>query len=260
MRLALIPKGAQMSETVTAAVLIIGNEILSGRTQDLNMSYLGTRLNELGIQVREARVVADDESEIVAALNTLRTRYDYLFTTGGIGPTHDDITADSVAKAFGVGIDYHPQAYQAFKDYFEETGLEANEARMRMARVPDGAALIDDSIEFMPGFQMENVFVLAGVPSVAREMFEGASKRLRRGTTLKSRSIKCHTGEGAVAGALGGLQKRYPDVDMGSYPWTEDGRHGTTLVLRSRNPFILDESFDKVFEMVEQLGGGPLEE
>ena len=249
-----------MSETVTAAVLIIGNEILSGRTQDLNMSYLGTRLNELGIQLQEARVVTDDETEIVDALNALRARYDYIFTTGGIGPTHDDITADSVAKAFGVGIDYHPQAYQAFKDYFEETGMEANEARMRMARVPDGAALIDDSVEFMPGFQMENVFVLAGVPSVAQEMFEGASKRLRRGTTLQSRSIKCHTGEGAVAQALAGLQASYPEVDMGSYPWTDGGRHGTSLVLRGAERATLDEAFDKVFEMARQLGGEPVEE
>ena len=256
----LAPSTVHRSETITAAVLIIGNEILSGRTQDLNLSFLATRLNELGIQMREARVVADDETEIVDALNSLRNRYDYVFTTGGIGPTHDDITADSVAKAFGVGIDYHAQAFQAFKDYFKEIGLEANEARMRMARTPHGAALIDDKVDLMPGFQMKNVFVLAGVPSVAREMFEGASKRLRGGTTLLSRSMRCHTGEGTVAEALGTLQKAYPDVDMGSYPWTVDGRHGTTLVLRSADTAMLDEAFDKVFEMVKHLGGEPLEE
>ena len=249
-----------MTESVTAAVLIIGNEILSGRTQDLNMSFLGTRLNELGIQMKEARVVSDDEKDIVDALNVLRSRYDYVFTTGGIGPTHDDITADSVAKAFGVGIDYHPGAYQAFVDYFEETGMEANEARMRMARIPDGGALIDGSLEFMPGFQMDNVFVLAGVPSVAQEMFEGASKRLRRGTTLQSRSIRCNTGEGAVAAALGTIQDAYPGVDIGSYPWTEDGRHGTSLVLRSGNRSSLDEAFDQVLAMAKRLGGEPVEE
>ena len=249
-----------MTETVTAAVLIIGNEILSGRTQDLNLSFLGICLNELGIQMKEARVVGDDETEIIDALNVLRNRYDYVFTTGGIGPTHDDITADSVAKAFGVGIDYHPEAFQAFKDYFKEIGLETNEARMRMARTPDGAELINGNVDLMPGFQMDNVFVLAGVPSVAREMFEGASKQLRRGATLLSRSMRCHAGEGTVASALGTLQKTYPGVDMGSYPWTEGGRHGTSLVLRSADTVMLDEAFDKVFEMVKGLGGDPLEE
>ena len=249
-----------MTQAVTAAVLIIGNEILSGRTQDLNMSFLGTRLNEFGIQMREARVVADDEDEIIAALNLLRNRYDYVFTTGGIGPTHDDITADSVAKAFGVGIDYHPEAYVAFKKFFEETGMEANEARMRMARTPDGAALIDNSVDFMPGFQMDNVYVLAGVPSVAQEMFEAASKHLRRGITLQSRSIRCNTGEGAVAEALGVIQITYQNVDIGSYPWTEDGIHGTNLVLRSGEQMALDEAFTAVFEMVEQLDGKPIEE
>lgn len=253
-------QGTQMTETVTAAVLIIGNEILSGRTQDLNMSYLGTRLNELGIQMKEARVIADDETEIVAALNVLRHRYDYVFTTGGIGPTHDDITADSVATAFGVGIDYHPAAYQAFKEYFEKTGMEANAARMRMARIPNGAALLDDTVEHMPGFQMGNVFVLAGVPAVAQEMFEAVSVRLRHGTPLESRSIRCNTGEGTVAEALGTIQDTYPNADIGSYPWTKNGRHGTSLVIRSGDRAVLDEVFEQVLEMVKRLGGEPLEE
>ena len=249
-----------MSESVTAAVLIIGNEILSGRTQDLNMSFLGARLNELGIQMKEARVIADDEIEIVAALNALRTRYDYVFTTGGIGPTHDDITADSVAKAFGVAIDYHPEAFDAFQQYFEAAGMEANDARMRMARVPDGGLLIDDSVDFMPGFQMDNVFVLAGVPSVARRMFEGASKQLRRGQPMHSRSIRCNTGEGAIADALSTIQQDFPNAEIGSYPWTENDHHGTTLVVRSTDLTTLDKVFDKVMDMSTRLGGDPVEE
>ena len=151
-----------MSEAITAAVLVIGNEILSGRTQDANIGFLGQELNAIGIRLMEARVVADEPAEIVAAVNALRARYDFLFTTGGIGPTHDDITADSIAAAFDIGIDHHPAVYKMLKTYFEENGFEANEARMRMARIPDGATLIDNDLSLVPGFRIENVFVLAG--------------------------------------------------------------------------------------------------
>ena len=249
-----------MSESVSAAILLIGNEILSGRTQDLNLNYLAKRLNELGIQVKEARVVSDVEAEIVEALNALRHRYDYVFTTGGIGPTHDDITADSVASAFGVGVNYHPEVYELLKSHFESQGVDPNEARMRMARVPDGAALIDNSVSLAPGFQIDNVFVLAGVPKIAQSMFEGASKRLKRGSTMLSRSVLCNSGEGSVAQPLGKLQEKYPDVDMGSYPWSRDGRYGTSLVLRCSDQEQLDAAFSEVFAMVEAIGGKPSEE
>ncbi len=249
-----------MSDTITAAVLIIGNEILSGRTQDANLAYLGKSLNEIGIQLKEARVVSDDEAEIVDAVNALRARYDYVFTTGGIGPTHDDITADSVAKAFGVGIDYHPEVYEVLKANFESRGMEVNEARMRMARVPDGAKLIDNTVSLAPGFEIENVFVLAGVPSIARAMFDGAKNRLRRGATVLSRSIRVHVGEGTVAADLAEAQAVFPDVDMGSYPWSEDGKYGTSLVLRSIDRERLDLAFDHVFKLTEALGGKPHEE
>jgi len=249
-----------MSDLVTAAVLVIGNEILSGRTQDANVAFLGKSLNELGIRLKEVRVISDDEAEIVGAVNALRARYDYVFTTGGIGPTHDDITADSIAAAFGVGIGYHPEIYQKLKDSFENRGYEANEARMRMARVPDGAQLIDNEISLAPGFQIGNVFVLAGVPSIARAMFKGASHRLRRGKVVLSRSIRVMTGEGTIAKALADLQEAYPDVEMGSYPWSLDGTYGTSLVLRATDADRLALAFDRVFAAALELGGQPTEE
>ncbi|MDA0220877.1 MAG: molybdopterin-binding protein [Proteobacteria bacterium] len=249
-----------MSDLVTAAVLVIGNEILSGRTQDANVAFLGKSLNDLGIRLKEVRVVSDEEAEIVDAVNALRARWDYVFTTGGIGPTHDDITADSIAAAFGVGIDYHPEVYRKLKENFESRGFEANEARMRMARVPDGAQLIDNEISLAPGFQIGNVFVLAGVPSIARAMFRGASHRLRRGKVVLSRSIRVMTGEGTIARALSDLQDQYRDVEMGSYPWSLDGTYGTSLVLRATDPDRLAEAFDKVFAAAAELGGTPSEE
>ena len=246
-----------MSDTITAAVLVIGNEILSGRTKDANIAYLGQELNHIGIRLTESRIVADDEQDIVDALNALRARYDYVFTTGGIGPTHDDITADSVAAAFGVGIDYHPEVYQVLREYFENNGLEANEARMRMARVPDGASLIDNDVSLAPGFQLDNVFVLAGVPRIARNMFERAKSRLRHGETMLSRSVRCHVGEGTVAEGLSALQAQYTDIDIGSYPWSENGKHGTSLVARSTDEQRLKQAADDIYALVEKLGGEP---
>ncbi len=248
------------SKTVTAAVLLIGNEILSGRTQDANLNHIAKGLTEVGVKMAEARVVPDIEGEIVEAVNALRAKYDYVFTTGGIGPTHDDITADSIAAAFGVGIGYHPDIYDVLKASFESRGFEANEARMRMARVPDGAQLIDNEISLAPGFQIGNVFVLAGFPSIARAMFEGASHRLRRGPVVLSRSIRVMVGEGAIAKPLADLQDAYPDVEMGSYPWSKDGTYGTSLVLRATDAARLAEAFDKVFAAALALGGKPAEE
>ena len=249
-----------MPGTVTAAALIIGNEILSGRTQDQNLAFLGEKLGEMGIRLKEARVVSDDAEDIAAALDALRTRYDYVFTTGGIGPTHDDITADSVARAFGVGIDYHPEVYAMLKAWFESKGQEANEARMRMARIPDGAEILDNELTLAPGFQIENVFVLAGVPSIARKMFDGAKRRLKGGAPVCSRAIRVHVGEGTVAEALGAIQAAFPDIDIGSYPWSEGGAFGTSLVMRGTLPARVDKAFAEVFAMAERLGGAPREE
>lgn len=247
-------------KTVTACLIIIGDEVLSGRTQDANLSFLGENLNEAGVRLAEARVIPDDDATIQATVNECRAAFDYVFTTGGIGPTHDDITADSIAAAFGVGIGYHPDVYELLKNNFEGRGFEANEARMRMARVPDGATLIDNEISLAPGFQIENVFVLAGVPSIARSMFEGAKNRLRRGAVVLSRSIRVHCGEGTIAEPLAALQDEFPEIDMGSYPWHKDGKYGTSLVLRGTDPAVLDTAYDAVFAAAAEVGGDPVDE
>ncbi len=249
-----------MSETVTAAVVVIGNEILSGRTRDANIVFLAENLTGLGIRLKEVRVVGDVEDEIVAAVNELRHRYTYVFTTGGIGPTHDDITADSIAAAFGVGIRVHPAVRDMLVAYARARGIEPNEARMRMARIPDGARLIDNEVSMAPGFRIGNVFVLAGVPEIARAMFRAARSGLRGGPRMLSRAIRVHCGEGTIADALRTLQQEFPGVDMGSYPWRDDGVFGTSIVLRSIDCEHLDTAFGRVFCACAEAGGDPVEE
>lgn len=237
----------------TAAVLLIGDEILSGRTKDKNLGFLADYLTALGIDLKEARVVADEEDDIVAALNALRTRWTYVFTTGGIGPTHDDITADAVAKAFGVEIDQDPRAVEILLSYFEEIGREPNEARMRMARIPKGASLIDNPVSRAPGFQMGNVFVMAGVPKIMNAMMEDVATRLTRGVPMQSRTIEFRGGEGDVAKPLGEIQKAFAGVVIGSYPFQADDGFATNLVLRSRDAALLDQAVAAVTAMAEEL-------
>jgi molybdenum cofactor synthesis domain-containing protein len=196
---------------VTAAALIIGNEILSGRTHDVNLKHLGIELNKLGIQVREARVVADIEEEIVAAVNQCRAKYDYVFTTGGIGPTHDDITADCIAKAFGQKLILHPEAERILRERVKAMGGEVTEARLRMARTPEHAELLYNEVSGLPGFKVDNVFVMAGIPRVMQAMFQAAIPFLEGGVTLLSRTIGSYVPEGTIATALGLLQDDYPD-------------------------------------------------
>lgn len=237
----------------TAAVLLIGDEILSGRTKDKNLGFLADFLTALGIDLKEARVVADTRGDIVAAVNALRTRYTYVFTTGGIGPTHDDITADAVAAAFGVAIDHDPKAVELLQTYFASIGREPNEARMRMARIPKGASLIANPVSVAPGFQMENVFVMAGVPKIMNAMMEDVAPRLTRGVPLQSRSIEFRGGEGDAAKPLGEIQKQYPTVVIGSYPFQAPDGFATNLVLRSRDAAALAEAHDAVVSMARQL-------
>jgi molybdenum cofactor synthesis domain-containing protein len=218
---------------VTAGLLVIGDEILSGRTKDKNIGYIADHLTAIGIQLKEARIVADEEGEIVAALNALRARYDYVFTTGGIGPTHDDITADAVAKAFGVGIDVDERALTPMKAYFARRGVELTPARLRMARIPFGAELVENSISIAPGFMLGNVIVMAGIPSIMQVMLDSATKYLKTGKKMLSAAIDLHRPEGEIAAMFGDLQQRFPDVPMGSYPFIRDNRPGTQLVLRS---------------------------
>ena len=237
----------------TAAVLLIGDEILSGRTKDKNLGFIADYMTALGIDLREARLVPDVEDEIVAALNALRQRYSYVFTTGGIGPTHDDITADAVAKAFGVEIDHDPKAVEILLAYFKEMGREPNEARMRMARIPKGATLIDNPVSRAPGFQMGNVFVMAGVPKIMNAMMEDVAKRLTRGVPMASKSVEFRGGEGDAAKPLGEIQKAYPAVVIGSYPFQAPDGFATNLVLRSRDQAVLEEAYQAVCRMAQEL-------
>ena len=237
----------------TAAVLLIGDEILSGRTKDKNLGFIADYLVDLGIDLKEARCVADDEDDIVAAVNALRTRYTYVFTTGGIGPTHDDITADAVAKAFGVPIEHDPRAVDILKRYFKEIGREPNEARMRMARVPQGATLIENAVSKAPGFRIENVFVMAGVPKVMNSMMDAIAPSLEKGIPMQSRTIALQGGEGDVAKPLGEIQARYTDVFIGSYPFEGATGFATNLVVRSRNPEALTKAEAEVKAIAESL-------
>jgi molybdenum cofactor synthesis domain-containing protein len=239
----------------TAAMLVIGDEILSGRTQDTNSNYVARQLTSLGIDLKEVRVVGDDENEIVAALNALRARYDFVFTTGGIGPTHDDITADAVAKAFGVGIGYHPEAYAALEARYEKG--QFNDARKRMARIPDGGTLIKNSASVAPGFQVGNVFVMAGVPMVMRAMMEEVVTRLPRGETVKSITVSADLPEGAIAQGLSDIQKTFPQTAIGSYPWYRDGRFGAQLVARSRDAEAVEAAAAAIEAMIVDLGAVP---
>ncbi|MGQ0485951.1 MAG: competence/damage-inducible protein A [Hyphomicrobiales bacterium] len=237
----------------TAAVLLIGDEILSGRTKDKNLGFIADYLTALGIDLMEARVVPDVQEEIAAAVNALRVRYTYLFTTGGIGPTHDDITADAVAMAFGVAIDHHPDAVATLTAYFKEIGREPNEARLRMARVPKDAALIDNPVSKAPGFQIGNVFVMAGVPKIMQAMLEQVTPRLAKGVPMQSRAIEVLGGEGDLARPLAEIQSRHPRVAIGSYPFQSASGFAANLVLRSRDFSALDAAEAEVKAMAQQL-------
>jgi molybdenum cofactor synthesis domain-containing protein len=242
---------------VTACVIIIGNEILSGRTQDANLAFLARGLDGIGIRVREARVIADDAMAIKTTLNAARHTFDYVFTTGGIGPTHDDITAQSIADAFGVPLILHPEAKRLLETHYPPGHL--NEARMRMAMVPEGAVLLPNPISRAPGFQIGNVFVLPGVPSVMQGIFEQLKYRLQGGQKVLSRSLSCHLAEGTLAGDLGGLQSRYPDIEIGSYPYFRRGDFGVTLVLRGTDSNRLAAATDELKRLIRALGGEPQE-
>jgi molybdenum cofactor synthesis domain-containing protein len=222
-------------ETVTAAMLVIGDEILSGRTKDKNIGYVAEFLTNIGVDLSEVRVVPDVEAEIVSAINALRRRYTYVFTTGGIGPTHDDITADSVAKAFEVGIDVHTKAVELLQARFG--GSYLNEARLRMARIPDGAELILNKVSAAPGFRIGNVHVMAGVPAIMQAMMDEIAPTLKTGKKMLSESIRADAREGDIGTPLAAVAKAYPDVSIGSYPFYDEGNGpNTNVVVRSRDP------------------------
>ena len=221
---------------VTAAILVIGDEILSGRTKDKNIGYIAEYLTTIGVDLKEVRVVPDEEPEIIGALNALRKRYTYVFTTGGIGPTHDDITADCVAKAFGVSIDYHPEAVALLKANWAARGIEPNEARMRMARIPAGADLIVNKVSTAPGFRIGNVHVMAGVPSIMQAMLDEVAPTLKTGLKVLSESVRADLREGDIGSPLGEIAKAHPETMIGSYPFVDEkGQPNTNLVIRSRD-------------------------
>lgn len=229
-------------DIVTAAVLVIGDEILSGRTKDRNSGTIASHLTDIGIRLREVRVVADVEAEIVAALNSLRARYTYVFTTGGIGPTHDDITADAVATAFGVSIGVSPDAEAILKSYYDGRGLELTDARRRMARIPAGASLIDNRISGAPGFMLGNVIVMAGIPDIMAVMLEAVTPTLATGARMLTATLTVNRPESEIAATLDAHQRRYLDVAMGCYPFLCDGRPASELVLRSTSAERLNDA------------------
>jgi molybdenum cofactor synthesis domain-containing protein len=234
-----------------AALIIIGNEILSGRTKDKNLAYLAEWLNEIGIQLYEVRVIRDDEKEIIDCVNLLRKKYDYVFTTGGIGPTHDDITTESIAKAFNVELETNPEALKILQSYYKEG--ELNEARLKMTLLPKGAELVENPVTKAPGFKMENVFVMAGIPSIMQGMLEGAKAFLKVGNKMTSKSIDVFMPESYVAEELSKMQDNYPEVEIGSYPFNKEGQFGTSLVMRSANLDILERCASDVAKMVKKL-------
>jgi molybdenum cofactor synthesis domain-containing protein len=245
-------RATESAGIVTAGILVIGDEILSGRTKDKNIGYIAEYLTAIGIDLREVRVVPDVEDEIVAGLNALRGRYTHVFTTGGIGPTHDDITADAIAKAFGVPIDVDERAVAMLLERMPKSDL--NEARLRMARIPQGAELIPNSVSKAPGFSIGNVHVMAGVPSIMHAMLDAVAPKLSTGKKMLSLSIDAGVKEGDLGGPFGELQSRYPDVSMGSYPSFEEGvGFTTTLVLRARDASRLAEAEKEVREMLVRV-------
>ncbi len=243
-----------MPDIVTAAMIVIGDEILSGRTKDRNIGHLADIMTAIGIDLKEVRIVSDDENDIVAAVNALRQRYTYVFTTGGIGPTHDDITADSVAKAFGVPCTFDDKAMALLAASYATRNIEFNDARKRMARMPVGATHIDNPVSIAPGFRIGNVHVMAGVPSIFQAMLDNVVPTLKTGTVLLSATISCPHGEGLIGGPLGDIQKAHPDTIIGSYPKYLDGKFWTELVVRARTQAALDAARLEVEAMVAGLG------
>jgi molybdenum cofactor synthesis domain-containing protein len=242
-----------------ACLIIIGNEILSGRTQDLNLAFLGVRLNKVGIRLAEARVISDDTEIIINTLNECRSKFDYVFTTGGIGPTHDDITSAAVAKAFGLPLIRDPEALAQLRQHYANP-KDLNEQRMKMCEVPKGAKLVDNPISKAPGYQIENVFVLAGVPRIMQAMYEALKGRLIPGSPIKSRTVVAFIGEGTLAKGLGDVQNAHSEIEIGSYPFIRDGKLGTALVLRGEDQKALAEATEAVTHLVSSFNVEHFEE
>lgn len=227
----------------TASIIIIGNEILSGRTLDVNTQEITQTLGKKGIIVAETRTIPDIKEMIIAHVRELSEKYDYVFTTGGIGPTHDDITAESIAAAFDLPYSRNEEIYQIIKNYYDSIGEDLNPAREKMAYIPEGADLIFNKATMIPGFITRNVYTMAGIPDIMKAMLESTLPKLKNGNVVKSKTIDIMLGESKIADQFSDLQKKYPNIDMGSYPFTKDGQHGTSLVLRSSDYLELDAAY-----------------
>jgi molybdenum cofactor synthesis domain-containing protein len=238
-----------MMKTPTAAMLVIGDEILSGRTRDANMHHLAQVLTSAGIDLKEVRIVSDEAPAIIDAVNALRKSHSHVITSGGIGPTHDDITADSIASAFGVGIDVRDDAKAILQERYDRMGVELNEARLRMARIPDGATLIENPVSGAPGFTLENVHVMAGVPAVFQAMVAQIIPLLDGGPPVLSQTIRVEKPEGELAGALGDIARVHPDVSIGSYPFIENGAYGSNIVVRGRDGKAVGQAIQAVAQI-----------
>ena len=248
-----------MSETnPTACLLVIGNEVLSGRTQDANIRFLAVRLGEIGIPLREVRVIPDVRDTIVSVVNECRARFDHVFTTGGIGPTHDDITSECIAAAFGVPWEAHPDAWARMNAAYKPG--EFNAARQRMATMPRGAVLIDNAISVAPGYSMENVHVMAGVPRIMQAMFEALAPRLKGGRPVVSRAVYAMgLAEGLIAQGLTDVQNRYPLLDLGSYPFYQPSGSGVTIVAKGTEATDAEAAIAAVTKLIEALGKTPVQ-
>lgn len=233
-------------KTPTAAMLVIGDEILSGRTRDANMHHLAQVLTSAGVDLKEVRIVPDETAEIIDAVNALRHRHTHVVTSGGIGPTHDDITADAIAAAFGVAIDVREDAKAILKERYDRMGVELNDARLRMARIPDGATLIENPVSGAPGFTLGNVHVMAGVPAVFQAMVAQIVPQIDGGLPVLSQTVRVELPEGELAGALGKIAADHPDVSIGSYPFIENGAFGSNIVVRGRDGGAVSRAIQSV--------------
>ena len=237
----------------TAAVIIIGNEILSGRTLDINTQEIALRLGEIGVSLVETRTIADDRTMIIDTVRELSSKYDYIFTTGGIGPTHDDITAEAIAAAFNVGYTRSDEIYNILKNHYDKMGEKLNSAREKMAYIPESSKLLHNDATMVPGFVINNVFVMAGIPNIMKAMLKSAIPMLKRGTVVQSKTLEVMMGESKIAISFEELQNKYKEVDMGSYPFTKNGIHGTALVLRSSNYNLLEKAFVELETIINGL-------
>jgi molybdenum cofactor synthesis domain-containing protein len=242
----------------TASVIVIGNEILSGRTRDANLAWLAVELNKTGVRLREARVIPDVPEVIIKTVNECRAAYDYVFTTGGIGPTHDDITSECISRAFGVKHVRNPEVVAMFRKFYDPDKI--NEARLRMCDIPEGATLIPNPVSVAPGFIIGNVYVMAGVPDIMRAMFDHVKGNLKGGKPMQSRTVSTFLTEGTIAKELTDVQNRFPEVEIGSYPFVRNGKLGTSLVARHDEEVLLAQAKDAIIAMIKGFGGEALEE